>query len=73
MYRLVRHPIYLSYLVTSLGILLRHATLYNAGVALVGVVLILWRIKFEERLLAQDVTYREYMDAVRYRLIPGVY
>jgi protein-S-isoprenylcysteine O-methyltransferase Ste14 len=73
MYRLVRHPIYLSHLVTSLGILLRHATLYNAGVALVGVVLILWRIRFEECLLAQDGTYRDYMDSVRYRLIPGVY
>jgi protein-S-isoprenylcysteine O-methyltransferase Ste14 len=73
MYRLVRHPIYLSYLVTSLGILLRHPTLYNVGVALVGVVLILWRIRFEERLLAQDGTYRDYMNAVRYRLVPGVY
>ncbi|HZD42009.1 MAG TPA: isoprenylcysteine carboxylmethyltransferase family protein [Terriglobales bacterium] len=73
MYRLVRHPIYLSYVITALGILLRHLTFYNSGIALAGVVLLMWRIKFEERLLAQEGTYRDYMDLVRYRLIPGVY
>lgn len=72
-YRLVRHPMYFSYMVTALGIVLRHATLYNVGVALAGVVLMLWRIRFEERLLVQDGAYRDYMDTVRYRLIPGFY
>jgi len=73
MYGWIRHPIYFSYLVTALGILLRHLTIYNLAVALVGVVLILCRIHFEERLLAEDDAYRGYMNAVRYRLIPGVY
>lgn len=72
-YRFVRHPIYLSYLITAVGILLRHPTLYNVAVALVGIALILCRIRFEERLLAQDAAYRAYMGAVRFRLIPGVY
>lgn len=73
MYRFVRHPIYLSYIVMALGVLIRHPTLYNALVAMVGVVLLVGRIGFEERLLKEDETYRAYMDAVRYRLIPGVY
>lgn len=72
-YRFVRHPIYLSYLVTALGIVIRHPSIYNGGVALVGMMLVLWRIKFEERLLAQEPSYREYVARVRYQLLPGLY
>ena len=72
-YRFVRHPIYLSYIVAALGTLMRHPSLYNSSVLLAGVVLMMCRIRFEERLLAPDETYRNYMAAVRYRLIPGLY
>jgi protein-S-isoprenylcysteine O-methyltransferase Ste14 len=72
-YRFVRHPIYLSYMVAGLGTLMRHPSLYNTSVVLAGFVLMMWRIRFEERLLAQEEIYRNYMDAVRYRLIPGLY
>jgi protein-S-isoprenylcysteine O-methyltransferase Ste14 len=72
-YRFVRHPIYLSYLVTALGIVIRHPSFYNGAVALVGIILILWRIKFEERLLAQEPSYRDYRASVRYQLVPGLY
>jgi protein-S-isoprenylcysteine O-methyltransferase Ste14 len=72
-YRFVRHPIYLSYLVTALGIVIRHPSFYNGAVALVGIILILWRIKFEERLLAQEPRYRDYSARVRYQLVPGLY
>ena len=72
-YRFVRHPIYLSYIVAALGTLMRHPSLYNSSVLLAGVVLMMCRIRFEERLLAQDEIYRNYMAAVRYRLIPGLY
>ena len=72
-YRFVRHPIYLSYIIAALGTLMRHPSLHNTSVVLAGVFLIMWRIRFEERLLAQDELYRNYMDAVRYRLIPGLY
>jgi protein-S-isoprenylcysteine O-methyltransferase Ste14 len=72
-YRFVRHPIYFSYIVAALGTLMRHPSLYNSSVVLAGVVLMMCRIRFEERLLAQDEIYRNYMAAVRYRLIPGLY
>jgi len=72
-YRFVRHPIYLSYIVTALGIVVRHPTVYNGAVALAGITLILCRMRFEERLLAQESAYRDYMARVRYRLIPGLY
>jgi len=73
MYRLVRHPIYLSYMVMALGTVVRHLTGYNLLVAVIGIALMIWRINFEERLLGQNQTYRDYLKAVRYRLIPGVY
>jgi len=72
-YRFVRHPIYLSYLITAVGIVIRHPSIYNGAVALVGAMLMVWRIKFEERLLVQEPSYREYIAEVRYRLIPGWY
>ena len=72
-YRFVRHPIYLSYLITAIGIVIRHPSLYNGVVALVGAILMVWRIKFEECLLVQEPNYQEYIAAVRYRLIPGLY
>jgi protein-S-isoprenylcysteine O-methyltransferase Ste14 len=73
MYRVVRHPIYLSYMVMALGTVVRHLTLYNAAVAVIGIALMNWRIIFEERLLKENQTYRDYLKAVPYRLIPGVY
>jgi protein-S-isoprenylcysteine O-methyltransferase Ste14 len=73
MYRVVRHPIYLSYMVMALGTVLRHLTIYNAAVAIIGIALMIWRINFEERLLEENQTYRDYAKAVPYRLIPGVY
>jgi protein-S-isoprenylcysteine O-methyltransferase Ste14 len=35
MYSVVRHPIYLSYMVMGVGTLVRHFTAYNVLVALV--------------------------------------
>src|SRR5262249_28369789 len=73
LYRFVRHPIYLSYLITAVGIVIRHPSIYNGAVALIGAMLMVWRIKFEECLLVQEPSYREYLATVRYRLIPGLY
>lgn len=72
-YRFVRHPIYFSYIIAALGTLMRHPSVYNTGVVLAGIALMLWRVRFEERLLIQDERYRNYMAQVRYRLIPGVF
>ena len=72
-YRFVRHPIYLSYIIAALGTLMRHPSLRNTIVVLAGIGLMLWRIRFEERLLTQDERYRNYAAEVRYRLIPGLY
>lgn len=72
-YRLVRHPIYLGYLVTHCAFLASHASLRNGAVyaGLYGLQLI--RIRREERCLAADPAYARYRARVRWRLLPGLY
>lgn len=72
-YRLVRHPIYLGYLVTHAGFLLSNGSLRNVAVYVAVYVFQIARIFAEERLLVADGRYREYLRVVRYRMIPGVF
>jgi protein-S-isoprenylcysteine O-methyltransferase Ste14 len=72
-YRIVRHPIYLGYLVTHLGFLLSNWSTRNLGVYVVSYFFQVARILSEERLLGKDEAYREYRNRVRYRLIPYVF
>ncbi|MDE1941844.1 MAG: isoprenylcysteine carboxylmethyltransferase family protein [Betaproteobacteria bacterium] len=72
-YRLVRHPIYLGYLITHCGFLASHATLRN-GAVYVGLYLLqVIRIRREEQCLAADPAYARYCNRVRWRLLPGLY
>jgi protein-S-isoprenylcysteine O-methyltransferase Ste14 len=72
-YRIVRHPIYLGYLVTHAGFLLSNCSLWNLAVYAAVYLFQVARIFAEERLLIVDERYREYLQSVRYRLIPGVF
>ncbi len=72
-YQLVRHPMYAGYLLTDIGFFLLNPTLWNASVYAIAMVLQILRILAEERFLAQNAEYREYMQSVRYRLIPGIF
>jgi protein-S-isoprenylcysteine O-methyltransferase Ste14 len=72
-YRLVRHPLYASYMVTQLGYLFQSASAWN--LAVLGLV---WscqaaRSVAEERLLTTTRPYQEYRSLVRWRLIPGIW
>ncbi len=72
-YRLVRHPIYLGYLVTHAGFLLSNWSARNLAIYGAVYVFQVLRILSEERFLAQDAVYRDYRERVRYRLIPGIF
>ena len=72
-YRLVRHPIYLGYLVTHAGFILSNGSVWNLAVYAAVYLCQIARIYAEERLLITDGRYREYLRSVRYRLIPGVF
>jgi protein-S-isoprenylcysteine O-methyltransferase Ste14 len=72
-YKIVRHPIYLAYLIGQIGFLLLNPTAWNAGVYMVSLVLQIFRIAAEERLLAQDEGHEAFRRATPYRLLPGLY
>lgn len=72
-YRFVRHPMYAGYLLSHIGWLLLHPTLWNLGVFGVCYALQIPRLLMEERLLSLDADYRDYQAQVRFRLIPGVF
>ena len=72
-YRLVRHPIYLGYLFTHVGFLLTNPTRWNFGIYTIAFSLQILRIFEEEKFLSQDAKYRDYKQAVRYRLLPGLF
>lgn len=72
-YGLVRHPIYLAYLVASVGYLAENPSMQNLVFMTVATVAQLVRITCEEEVLARDPTYAEYRMRVQFRLIPYVY
>jgi protein-S-isoprenylcysteine O-methyltransferase Ste14 len=72
-YALVRHPIYLSYIVEDIGYNLQE---WNAGTVLIviaGWASLIYRIRAEERILGVDEGWPRYASSVRYRLVPGIW
>ena len=72
-YRLVRHPMYAGYMMTHVGFMLAHPTGWNLAVYVTAFAFQIGRILAEERLLSQDVAYRNFSLVVPYRLIPRVF
>ncbi|MBU6237666.1 MAG: isoprenylcysteine carboxylmethyltransferase family protein [Planctomycetes bacterium] len=72
-YRFVRHPIYFGYVMLHVGFFILNPSLWNLAVFGVLYAIKIPRILIEEDLLARDPDYRQYMDKVRYRLLPGVF
>jgi protein-S-isoprenylcysteine O-methyltransferase Ste14 len=72
-YRLVRHPLYLSYVIAAIGFNLQVWNLATLLLVLLSWAAMVYRIVSEERVLARDATWPSYVASVRYRLIPGVW
>lgn len=72
-YRLVRHPIYLSYLIADIGYNLQEWNYGTALMVMAGWFSLLYRINAEERILSRDGGWLAYATRVRYRLIPGIW
>ena len=73
LYRFVRHPLYLSYVIAFLGYVINHPTSWNIGVYSAAVALWVLRLLAEERFLLKDPEYVEFAGRVRWRLIPGLF
>ena len=72
LYRVVRHPIYISELIAFFGTVLVNPTVRNWVLWVTVCGLQFARARAEEELLSADPVYRAYRERVRYRLIPGL-
>jgi len=72
-YRFVRHPIYLGYLITHVGFVVANPAGWNLLVLAGADVALLLRAVCEERTLALDDAYQDYMQRVRWRIVPGLF
>jgi len=73
MYRFMRHPIYLGYLITHIGFVAANPADWNLIVLFAADLALMFRAVCEERTLAEDPAYRDYMQRVRWRVIPGIF
>jgi protein-S-isoprenylcysteine O-methyltransferase Ste14 len=72
-FRFVRHPIYLGWLILSIGYVMAYPSPRNSVVVIITLPAIVWRIIQEEALLAAEPQYRVYLAHTRWRLIPFIY
>jgi len=73
LYRIVRHPMYVTDLLIRVGYLISHCTPLNLGIVAATALCYGYRAILEERFLSQWPEYREYREKVKYRFIPGVF
>ncbi len=73
LYKIVRHPLYMGYIIMNVGFILNHYTLWNILLAVAAVIFLLLRAFREEAILSKDEEYRHYMTQTKWRVIPGVF
>ena len=72
-YGWVRHPIYAGYILTHVAFLIAHPAMWNVVLLVASDLSLLLRACYEERTLARDEAYVEYMHRVRWRVAPGIF
>ncbi|WP_396927094.1 methyltransferase family protein [Mycolicibacterium sp.] len=74
LYGVVRHPMYFGNVILMIGIALALGSYWALLLVVVGTLLMIVRIFDEEEMLSEQLGgYRQYMDKVRYRLVPLVW
>ena len=75
MFARIRHPLYISMIAMNLGIALAFGVVITMIIALVGVLHWVVSALKEEELLLQKFgdEYKQYMNRVRWRFIPGIF
>jgi len=71
--RFVRHPFYLTFVISQFGYVLNHTSFYNICILAFVTFFQVLRINEEERLLLKDEQYQEYVNLTPWRVIPGVF
>jgi len=72
-YLVVRHPMYAGYVLVYAGFFLNNPLPWNLAIYALTLATLIARILAEEKVLAQDPQYADFMTHVRYRLVPGVF
>ena len=72
-YRLVRHPLYLAYVIQDIGYNLHEWSVGTLVLVAVGWASMIYRIHAEERVLSHNADWAGYASRVRYRLLPGIW
>ena len=72
-YRIVRHPMYLAYVIADVGYNLQEWNLGTVLLVLVGWASLVYRIFAEERIVSQHPAWPDYAASVRYRIFPGLW
>jgi protein-S-isoprenylcysteine O-methyltransferase Ste14 len=72
-FRLIRHPIYAGWFLLTLGYVASSPSPLNCLITVATLPFMMWRIRLEEDLLAEDPDYRRYRAMVPFRLLPGLY
>ena len=73
MYKIIRHPMYFSYIILFIGYLIDNTTLWNSIILGINILFLVLRIINEEKYLTSHIEYQEYMKKVRWKLIPYIY
>ncbi|HAM49867.1 MAG TPA: hypothetical protein DCP92_03935 [Nitrospiraceae bacterium] len=72
-YRLVRHPMYLAYMLADIGYNLEEWNFGTVLFVMAGWASLLYRVHAEEKILSQDAGWSTYVALVRHRLLPGLW
>ena len=73
-YRIIRHPGYAGNLLALPGIVLALGSVWALIPVAIAIIISVIRTELEDRTLQKELKgYREYVQKVRYRLIPGLY
>jgi protein-S-isoprenylcysteine O-methyltransferase Ste14 len=73
-YRIVRHPGYAGNILALPGIVLALGSMWTLIPVVIAIIIAVIRTELEDRTLQEELKgYKEYVQRVRYRLIPGIY
>ena len=72
-YRLIRHPMYLALLITTLPLVLDHFTTFRLIVWVILLIDLILKIEYEEKLLLAGLDGYHHYIGTSHRLIPHIY
>ena len=72
-YRLIRHPMYLALLITTLPLVLDHFTTFRLLIWMVLLIDLILKMDYEEKLLLAGLKGYDHYIQISHRLIPYIY